>query len=88
MSDTLSVRTIISPRRYMQGAGAIHSLGKYLTSLGSTPLLVADDVVWGFVGHDIETSLGDAGLPVHREKFNGVPSAAEIDRLVQIIATQ
>jgi glycerol dehydrogenase len=88
MSDTLSVRTIISPRRYVQGAGAIHSLGKYLTSLGSTPLLVADDVVWGFVGHDIETSLGDAGLPVHREKFNGVPSAAEIDRLVQIIATQ
>lgn len=88
MPDTLSVKTIISPRRYVQGAGAIHSLGKYLTSLGSTPLLVADDVVWGFVGHDVEASLGGAGLPVHREKFNGVPSATEIDRLVQIIGAR
>jgi glycerol dehydrogenase len=80
-----AVRTIISPGRYVQGPGAIHRLGEYLPQLGSTPLLVADDLVWGFVGHDVESSLRAADLPVTRESFGGVPSAAEVDRLVGVI---
>ena len=52
-----TVRTVISPGRYVQGKGAIHQLGGFVKQLGSTPLLVADDLVWGFVGHDVETSL-------------------------------
>ncbi len=88
MSDSVSVKTIISPRRYVQGAGAIHTLGQYLSSLGSTPLIVSDDIVWGFVGHDVEASLATAGLSFSREKFNGVPSANEINRLVSVIAAQ
>jgi glycerol dehydrogenase len=78
-------RTLISPARYVQGRGAIHRLGEHLTALGSTPLLVADDVVWGFVGHDVTTSLQQAGLPVTRERFGGVPTAAEVDRIVEVI---
>ena len=80
-----TVRTVISPGRYVQGKGAIHQLGDYLKNLGSTPLVVADDLVWGLVGHDVETSLKAADLPVYREKFNGIPSAAEVDRLVGVI---
>jgi glycerol dehydrogenase len=80
-----SVRTVISPSRYVQGKGAIHQLGEYLKPIGSTPLLVADDLVWGLVGHDIEASLKAADLPVHREVFNGIPSAKEVDRLVEVI---
>lgn len=79
------VRTVISPGRYVQGKGAIAQLGEYLKQIGSTPLIVADDLVWGLVGHDVEASLAAAGLPVHREKFNGIPSAREVDRLVQVI---
>ena len=45
------VRTVISPGRYVQGKGSIHQLGEYLKPIGSTPLLVADDLVWGLVGH-------------------------------------
>ncbi len=86
MSDSSPVRTIISPGRYVQGEGALRRLGEFLKPLGSTPLIVADDIVWGFVGHDIEASLTAAGLPVVREKFNGIPSAGEIDRLVGVIA--
>ena len=80
-----TVRTVISPGRYVQGKGAIRQLGQFVKQLGSTPLLVADDLVWGFVGHDIETSLKEADLPLHREKFNGIPSAKEVDRLVEVI---
>ena len=77
-----SIRTMISPGRYVQGKGAIHQLGHHLAQLGSAPLLVADGVVWGFVGHDVEASLAEAGLPVDRREFGGVPSSKEVDRLV------
>jgi glycerol dehydrogenase len=85
-STTVSTpRTFISPARYVQGKGAIHQLGEYLKPIGSTPLLVADDLVWGLVGHDIEASLKAADLPVQREVFRGIPSAKEVDRLVEVI---
>lgn len=80
-----TVRTVISPARYVQGKGAIHQLGGFLEQLGSIPLIVADDLVWGLVGHDIEASLEAAGLPVSRVTFNGIPSAREVDRLVAVI---
>lgn len=80
-----TVRTVISPGRYVQGKGAIHRLGEFLNELGSRPLIVADDLVWGLVGHDIEASLSAAGLPMDREKFNGIPSSGEVDRLVGVI---
>ena len=86
MQNTIPIRTVISPGRYVQGPGAIARLGEYLAPIGSTPLLVADDVVWGFVGHDVEASLSASGLPVRRETFNGIPTSGEIDRLVAVIA--
>jgi glycerol dehydrogenase len=82
-----SVRTVISPSRYVQGKGAIHELGEYLKPIGSTPLFVADDLVWGLVGHDVEASLQAVDLPLRREVFHGIPSAKEVDRLVEVIRT-
>ena len=79
------LRTVISPSRYVQGKGAIHQLGEYLKPIGSNPLMVADDLVWGLVGHDIEASLKNAGLPVQRESFGGMPTAREVDRIVEAI---
>lgn len=80
-----SLRTIISPSRYVQGRGALAQLGEYLTPLGGTPLLVADDFVQGVVTHDVEASLSAAGLTVVWDTFGGVPTAAEVDRLVGVI---
>ena len=79
------VRTVISPSRYVQGKGAISELGTYLKQIGSTPLMVADDLVWGFVAHDVGASLAAAGLPLQGENFNGNPSAREVDRLAGVI---
>jgi glycerol dehydrogenase len=84
-SSSSLVKSMASPGRYVQGLGAIEHLGDYLTAVGTSPLILADDVVWGFVGDDVESSLHTAGLPVRREKFNGVPSAGEIDRVVEVI---
>lgn len=79
------VRTVISPGRYVQGPGAITRLGEFLSPIGSVPLIVSDDVVWGFVGHDVEASLGGADLPFTRETFNGLATSAKIDSLVGAI---
>jgi hypothetical protein len=79
------IRSVISPGRYVQGPGAIARLGEFLAPIGSAPLIVADDAVWGFVGHDVTLSLKTVGLPITRETFRGVPSAKEINRLVEVI---
>ena len=79
------IRSVISPGRYVQGVGALERLAEYLEPIGDKPLLLADDQVWGFVGPAIEASLAAGGLTVQREKFNGVPTAAEVNRLVTVI---
>ncbi len=83
-SDSL-IKSMVSPGRYVQGPGAIHHLGDYLAAISTSPLVLADDVVWGFVSDDVESSLNSAGLGMRREKFNGVPSATEIDRVAEAI---
>ena len=83
MSDQL-LRTIISPRRYVQGRGAIRRLGEYVKALGQTPVVVADDIVRGLVAHDVEASFAEAGLPLTWDRFGGVPTAVEVDRLVSV----
>lgn len=80
-----STRSFISPGRYVQGPGALERLGEYVRGIGESPIVLADDDVWKFVGRPVESSLAAAGLPVRREKFNGVPSAGEINRVVGII---
>ena len=84
-STPAPIRSVISPGRYVQGAGALDRLAEYLAPIGDKPLLLADDQVWGFVGPQIEASLTAGGLPVTREKFNGIPTAFEVNRLVDLI---
>ena len=86
MSTTTPIRSVMSPGRYVQGPGAMSRLGEFLAAIGSTPLIVADDVVWGFVGHDVESSVREPNLLVRRERFGDSPSAKEIDRLTAVIA--
>jgi glycerol dehydrogenase len=85
MPAETTIRTVMSPGRYVQGPGAIAKVGEYLAAIGRTPVVVADDVVWGFVGHDVEASFAAAGLPLHRDVFTGLATAATIDRLVGVV---
>jgi len=82
---TTPIQTSIFPGRYAQGRGALSRLGEFTKPIGSKPLVVADDTVWGFVGDTVSKSLKDAGLPVVREGFNGLATDKEVARLVDLI---
>lgn len=86
MSTPAPVRTVISPGRYVQGKGAITRLGEFVAQIGTAPLVVADDIVWGLVKDQVTTSFAAAGLEVRRETFQGLATSAEVDRLVGAIA--
>ena len=89
MTDTsAALRSMISPGRYLQGRGALHSLGEYVARFGRKPLVLADDVVRGLTEEVITTSFEAAGLPVTFERFNGMPSAAESSRVGQVAREQ
>ncbi len=77
--DHLPVRTLISPGRYAQGRGAIERLGALVEPVGRTPLVVADDTVWSFVGDAVTRSFEAAGLPVTRDGFGVYATAAAVD---------
>ncbi|GAA4847298.1 glycerol dehydrogenase [Luteimicrobium xylanilyticum] len=78
---------LISPSRYVQGKGVMGQLGHHLARIGSKPLLVADDVVWGIVGDGVTEALGQADLPVARESFGTFATAAAVDHLVEVIGS-
>ncbi|PPF40071.1 glycerol dehydrogenase [Pseudoclavibacter sp. AY1H1] len=85
MSTEIPIRTVLSPGRYVQGKGALARLGEFVAQIGSTPLLLADDFVWDLLGERLSTSFTGGEAEVPRERFNGVASSGEIDRIVEVI---
>lgn len=72
-------RVIISPSRYVQGAGALKSLHEHLRNLGSNALVIADPFVVEHMNEQFEASL--QGVSHVTEKFVGECSKPEIKRL-------
>jgi glycerol dehydrogenase len=79
------IQTVMSPARYVQGKDAITRVGEFIAPIGTRPLIVADDVVWGIVQQAVETSFASAGLPVARVGFRRFATPAAIDDLVTAI---
>jgi glycerol dehydrogenase len=79
--DTVRTRMMISPPKYVQGAGAMHGLGTHAARLGEHALVLADRGVWGFVDQTVTESLAAAGVKLTREVFGGLCTQAEIDRI-------
>lgn len=79
------VRTLISPLRYVQARSALTRLGEFVRPIGTKPLLVADDVVWGIVQDTVAVSFQEQDLPRHRTGFGTYATAAEVDRLTREI---
>ncbi|PFG18479.1 glycerol dehydrogenase [Serinibacter salmoneus] len=75
--------SLIAPARYVQGRDAIASLGDYVKQIGERPLVLVDDVVWGFVGDALTSSFQAAGLPTERMTFAGYCTAEQIDRIAE-----
>jgi glycerol dehydrogenase len=79
------ITTVMSPARYVQGRGAITRVGEFVAPIGSRPLIVADDVVWGIVESAVTESFEAAGLPVERVGFGRFATPAAVDALVERI---
>ncbi|WP_424217422.1 glycerol dehydrogenase (plasmid) [Streptomyces sp. BI20] len=75
---------LISPPKYVQGAGAMHDLGEHTKPLGGTALVLADRSVWGFVDTAVSQSLAAAGITLVKEVFGGLCTSAEIDRITAV----
>ncbi len=72
-------KVLISPARYVQGAGALESLHQYLAKLGDRALVVADPFV---VDHMSETlTKAFEGVSQETKRFTGECSKPEIKRL-------
>lgn len=74
-----------SPSRYVQGKNAIADLGEHLQGIGTTPLLVVDDVVWPLVEAPVRSGFEAAGMPVTRLGFGRFATPAAVDSLVEAI---
>lgn len=77
-------KVFISPGRYVQGEGVTARAGHYVSALGKTALLIADDVVWKIAGEQLSASLEGEGVSFERAVFEGEASTREIDRLVEL----
>ena len=82
---TTKPRIFSSPSRYVQGKNAIHELGTYLKQLGTNPLLLADDTVWGLIENQLTDGFKQEDLPVNRVQFEGFATAKRVDDTVQLI---
>lgn len=81
----MTIRTLISPARYVQGKGALDALGEHLARIGENPLVVSDDIVWGLTGDRVNASLKGAKLPQRRVPFQGFATAEIVDELVKAV---
>ncbi|MCT1605928.1 glycerol dehydrogenase [Nesterenkonia massiliensis] len=83
--STVVEHVLAAPSRYVQGRNVIQKLGSHLKSLGSTPLLVADDVVWEIVEDSLTKGFEEADLPVTRVGFGKFATAEAVDSLVETL---
>ncbi|MFD2831241.1 glycerol dehydrogenase [Corticicoccus populi] len=72
-----------SPAKYVQGKGALETLGQNVESIGRKPLVLSDDVVWEITGETVGKSLEEKDIDFHYVLFNGEASLNEIERIAE-----
>ncbi|HIW38226.1 MAG TPA: glycerol dehydrogenase [Candidatus Jeotgalicoccus stercoravium] len=77
-------RVFISPKKYIQGAGILSTIGEEVAKIGSKALVLSDENVWNITGETTEKSLKDANIDFHYEAFSGESSNNEIERLSNV----
>src|SRR5690625_8053462 len=70
-----------SPSKYIQGKGALESIGGYSKPIGQKPLIISDDIVREITEEVISKSLKAADMDYHYVQFNGEASTNEIERI-------
>jgi glycerol dehydrogenase len=74
-------RMLLSPGRYVQGAGTIREIGLHTSRIGTCALVIGGRTALTLCGADIRQSLADHGVSCHQESFQGISSRQEIGRL-------
>jgi len=77
-------RALISPGKYIQGAGVITEIGAHAAKLGSCALVLGGRTALSMCGAQIAASLAAKQLACHQETFGGVSSRSEIGRLKEL----
>lgn len=73
----------ISPAKYIQGKGALESIGQHVKLIGKNPLIISDYIVWGITEEPISKSLKSEGIEFHYVEFGGEASINEVNRIVK-----
>jgi glycerol dehydrogenase len=74
-----------TPSKYVQGKDVIGQLGEFISTLGDSPIIVADDIVWGIVEEKVTASFAQAKLPLVRVGFGRFATPQAVDALVEAI---
>lgn len=77
-------RVFFAPSKYIQGAGAINSIGNYGAKLGTKALLIGGSTALSICGDLIADRLGEKEVSCFQKNFRGECSDSEINRLVKI----
>lgn len=83
-TETIVDKVFTSLARYVQGIDLFDRAGGYVRPLGTSPLIIADEIVWGIAGEHLQESLNKDGLAAAHEVFGGEASMNEIDRITAI----
>lgn len=78
-------KILISPGKYVQGAGEMNKLGTYAKGYGKKALILISDGGKKRIGSVIEESFVDADCQFVFESFNGECSKKEINRLTEVM---
>ena len=84
---TQSLRILGAPSRYMQGEGAIASLGDVVAGLGRSCFVVADAAILERMRDQVAAQMESAGINITFARFGGECTLAEIDRQTQLALT-
>lgn len=74
-------KIIISPAKYIQGNGSLDNIATYAASLGTEPLIIADEFVTGLVGDRVSQSFAKENITADFDIFCGECSQNEISRI-------
>ena len=76
---------LITPRKYVQGRGALSEIGPLVSIIGKKPLLLWDKTVKGIIGNTVLDSLKSAKIDYVDVDFQGDCTRKEVDRIIGII---
>ena len=76
---------LISPSKYVQGAGEMKKLGTYAANCGKKALVLISAGGYKRIGKLVEDSFANNSCEVVFDYFNGECCNSEIDRLVQVV---